>query len=132
MAAEMMYLDDSLTESELTEANTEMRETMVTTLSLLTIIKTVEWWRYTGWNRDYACAGTTGVGAIDLRCLSPVWDFNVPQPIEYRHVRSDAEWLPTGFQAVMRYDTSREREDDGDGYYEFIPYKVTEVRLTTN
>jgi hypothetical protein len=138
-----MYLDDTLTETELTDARDEMREarTVQGMMFLLSAIKTSEWHRYTGASDEmfgYACAGTTGKGAIDMRCaLVPPWgrDTSPPQPIEYRRVAGGGEdlenWTPTGYQAVMRYDTSRDHEDDGEGY-EFIPYRVTELRLATN
>ena len=104
---------------------------MVTTLGLLTAIKTCDWYRYDGDPYDdntfYATAGTTGPDAIDLRCALTAE--RLPSLIEYRYVGTD-DWLTTGFTAIMRYDASREHETDGEGY-EFVPYYVTELASTT-
>ena len=116
----------------------------LTSLAILTAIKASEWNRYDGapcefdasrgYTPFYATAGTTGeFSAIDLRC--EISYAHRPKgkrpgyPIEYRLVGTK-EWFPTGFQAIMRYDASRDHTEDGDGW-EFIPYRVTELSLTT-
>lgn len=104
---------------------------MITALSLLTAIKTGDWFRYTGSvdNQGYAMSGTTGENAINLRCPLPMSVTDGPLFIEYQHVGSD-EWLQTGYMATMRYDASRPHEDDGDGY-EFVPYRIDVLKLAT-
>ena len=106
---------------------------MLTALSLLTAVKTSEWHRYTGYDftpmDGYATAGTTGPDAVNLRCALPAHFFGQPAFIEYQHVGSE-QWLPTGYAAVMRYDSSRDHEPDGEGY-EFIPYRVTDLSTVT-
>jgi len=110
----------------------------LTSLAILTAIKASEWNRYDGapyefdasrgYTPFYATAGTTGeFSAIDLRC--EITSTGRAFPIEYRFVGTD-EWFPTGFRAIMRYDASRDHTEDGDGW-EFIPYRVTELSLTT-
>lgn len=106
---------------------------MLTALTLLRIIKTAEWHRYTGsptGEDGYAYAGTTGDDAIELRCPVPLSATDPPQFITYRRVGTD-EWYPTGYSAAMRYDMTRKHEQDGDGY-EFIPYYVTQLQLYTH
>lgn len=114
---------------------------MITALTLIRAIKAGEWHRYDGAPYDtdgngrtvfYATTGTTGEDAVNLRCaLMPPWarDDRDAQPIEYQPV-GDAQWYPTGYQAIMRYDTSRDHTEDSDGY-EFIPYKVTSLGRIT-
>lgn len=108
---------------------------MITARSLITAIKTAEWHRYTGAaEQGYATAGTTGPDAIDMRCPIPLDATDPPQFIEYRRVDGGGPeweyWQPTGYAAVMRYDSSRDHEQDGEGY-EFIPYMVTQLSLAS-
>lgn len=102
---------------------------MITALKLLRAIRMSDWSRYTGdggRDADYATAGTTGMGAIELRCPLSLGAAYPAQPIEYRHVGSEGPWMVTGYRALVRYDTARKHVPDGDGYY-FVPYKVTEL-----
>lgn len=115
---------------------------MITAGMLLHAITSGEWHRYDGAPYDtddnghtvfYATTGTVGEDAVNLRCaLQPPWartDGDV-QPIEYQPVGDD-QWYPAGYQAIMRYDTSRDHAEDGDGY-EFVPYKVTSLQRITS
>lgn len=107
---------------------------MTTALDILTAIKTAEWHRYTGHDftdmEGYVTAGTHGTpDAINLRCALPLIGLPVPQFIEYQRVGEET-WKRTGYSAVMRYDYSRDITDDGEGY-DFIPYHVTELQITT-
>lgn len=104
---------------------------MITSRSLLTAIKTSEWHRYTGaQDPGYATAGTHGTpDAIELRCPLTLFVTDGPLIIQYRRVDDPyGPWTDTGYRARMRYDTSRDHQQDGDGY-EFIPYEVTQLQL---
>ncbi len=105
---------------------------MLTALMLLTAIKTSEWHRYDGTDTPgFINAGTTGPDAIDLRVADPPWNHtDAPMAIEYKHVAAD-EWLPTGYAGQVRYDSTRDATDDGDGYT-FYPYEIYGLALTTH
>lgn len=103
----------------------------LSTIRLLTAIKTCEWFRYEGSDTpDYASTGTTGDDAFDLRVLIDYNGFTTgtaSQPIQYRRIDED-DWHDTGFTAIPRHDVSREYESDDDGYL-FVPYALESLKL---
>lgn len=111
---------------------------MITAGMLLQAITSGEWHRYDGapyeydsergYTPFYATTGTTGEDAVNLRC--EITTDRTPRPVDYQPVGDD-RWYPTGYQAIMRIDKTRDITTDSDGW-DFIPYQVTELHKVTS